>query len=322
MPQNFIGPATDGLIKIFERRALARRRESYGVLLIMFLLLGIAAWVFIHAKEITTNETSQNTQSLIASLERKKALAAAEIRSLTKQCTALLATLGELRPPEQRLSPAKYSIELADETGRLRSREDIINEINNDLTRTGYNYIDYEIRIKANSLPLIRLRVSHDSLNKSPRIAWPKLDLETDLARLAPIVHDFDIADAAMNQIIANARAEEVQGLIGKHDDKSNINLSPAFLVQLNITRFGTISLVAIGLGLLSPLYRFSARLAAFYQARADALRLHQVAYRGVSILRLIAVLTPDFDFGKTKTTIAPLTDLTSILPKKAKDEE
>jgi hypothetical protein len=51
--------------------------------------------------------------------------------------------------------------------------------------------------------------------------------------------------------------------------------------------------------GILSPLYRFSARLSAYYQARADALRLHQIAYQKTNIVHILDAFTPQFDFAK-----------------------
>ena len=149
----------------------------------------------------------------------------------------------------------------------------------NDSSRTGYDYIDYEIRIKGSTLPL-RLRVSKSSLAALPKDKnWPKIDFTDTLTRLAPLVHDAEISDAAIDQILTKEKTQEVEGLIGQ-DRQNASSVSLPFLVQLNITRFGTMSLVAIGIGLLSPLYRFSARLAVFYQARADAFRFHTVAYK------------------------------------------
>jgi hypothetical protein len=51
-------------------------------------------------------------------------------------------------------------------------------------------------------------------------------------------------------------------------------------------------------LAILAPIYRFLARLAAFYQGRADALLLHQVSeYSQIDYPQLAASLSPQVDF-------------------------
>ena len=82
------------------------------------------------------------------------------------------------------------------------------------------------------------------------------------------------------------------------------------FLIQLNIVRFGTISLIAIAISILAPLYRFSVRLAAFYLAKADALRLHEIAYQKTSFASLSSALTPPMEFGKSQSIPDYLTEL------------
>ena len=77
-------------------------------------------------------------------------------------------------------------------------------------------------------------------------------------------------------QRLQKARNEvEINQLTGQKGETSagiqGVN-SLQFLIQLNIVRFGTISIIGIAIGILAPLYRFAARLAAFYQAKADTL--------------------------------------------------
>jgi hypothetical protein len=318
-PRNVPERSINEIISLFDKRSRARRLESYSVLVVMLILLGLATWVFIKAKEITANETNPNTQALLSSLQKRKADATVQIQEIAKDILVLLQELGELKRAGPQHSPAKYNIELADESGRLRTRNDVITELSNDLARTGYNYIDYEIRIRANSLSNIQLRVSRETLKTvDNKLKWPTMDLGDVVARLQPLSHDVTLVDAALNQITSNERSGEVQALIGKND-QANPNLSLPFLVQLNVTRFGTLTLVAIAIGLLSPLYRFSARLAAFHQARADALRLHQVGYSDVSIIGLVDALTPKFDFDKSSAAADRLSELVNIVATGAK---
>ena len=131
--------------------------------------------------------------------------------------------------------------------------------------------------------------------------------------------------DRALITLRSILQQEEIVPLIGKksEDQISSTNLSLPFLLQLNITRFGTITLVVIALGILAPLYRFSARLATFYQARADVLRLHQMpGYKQTGIVRLSPIFTPTFDFGKSQAIPDHLTELIRAALAHGKDTE
>jgi hypothetical protein len=109
---------------------------------------------------------------------------------------------------------------------------------------------------------------------------------------LSSLVKQFDsvsrnveVIDAgALSRITSEINYAEVAKAIGEETaPEAAGNLSLPFLLQLNITRFGTITLASIAIGILVPLYRFSERLAAFYRSRADALRLHQtVGYKAL----------------------------------------
>jgi hypothetical protein len=107
--------------------------------------------------------------------------------------------------------------------------------------------------------------------------------------------------DAAVNQLTGQ-REETAEGT-------KSVN-SLQFLVQLNIVRFGTISLIGIAIGILAPLYRFFDPLGGFYQAKADALRLHEIAYKQTSFASLSSALTPPMEFGKSQSIPDYLTDL------------
>ena len=75
-------------------------------------------------------------------------------------------------------------------------------------------------------------------------------------------------------------------------------------LFQTNITRFGTIILVIFLVSILVPLYRYNIRLAAYYDARADAIAL--MGGSNITAARFTEfadALTPSHDFGKAPAT-------------------
>lgn len=74
------------------------------------------------------------------------------------------------------------------------------------------------------------------------------------------------------------------------------------YYIQLNLNKFGTVSLLIILIGILVSLYKYNTRLAAFYQARVDALQL-QPTQDKVGFVRLASALTPSIDFSKADQT-------------------
>ena len=97
--------------------------------------------------------------------------------------------------------------------------------------------------------------------------------------------------------------------------ENTNSNL-PSFL-EVSITRFGTLGIIAFALTLFVSLYRNNIRLAVFYEARADALRI--LLIDGISIHHqhlqtLSDSMTPSVDFGKTPST--PIEHATKLAEK------
>jgi hypothetical protein len=70
--------------------------------------------------------------------------------------------------------------------------------------------------------------------------------------------------------------------------------------VQTNLTRLGAVAIMFFLVGILVPQYRYNIRMASFYDARADSVRLADK----VDDLGVIAtVMTPNIDFGKAPAT-------------------
>jgi hypothetical protein len=70
------------------------------------------------------------------------------------------------------------------------------------------------------------------------------------------------------------------------------------YLFQLNINKFGALTLITALIGVLSGIYKYNMRLSTFYTARADALRLHRSrALQGYA--DVVSALTPTINFGK-----------------------
>jgi hypothetical protein len=70
-------------------------------------------------------------------------------------------------------------------------------------------------------------------------------------------------------------------------------------LLQTSITRFGLLAVVGFFVSILVSLYRYNVRLAAFYMARADVLRLYAPNIASSDFALLATVLSPTVEFGK-----------------------
>jgi hypothetical protein len=70
------------------------------------------------------------------------------------------------------------------------------------------------------------------------------------------------------------------------------------YYLQLNLNKFGSIALISALITVLLSFYKYNLRLAAFYQARADALDL-QPTQDKVGFVRLASAFTPNVDFSK-----------------------
>lgn len=71
-------------------------------------------------------------------------------------------------------------------------------------------------------------------------------------------------------------------------------------LLQTSITRFGLLAVVGFFVSILVSLYRYNVRLAAYYQARADLLRLMKYPVTVSDFGLMAAALTPTLEFGKS----------------------
>jgi len=246
----------NGLIEMFQRRAKWRMWESYAVLLLMVLLLGAAGFVFKSARDITAAETAPDMT--LQGLRDKRDVVGSQITSLAEPLISRLRKLGDVRQVDASEPPAKFRLQVLDESGKLRSQADVESEIGLDLRRTGNADIDYGLSLGGTSYPGIRLRVSASQLAAAAKAqAWAPLDFSPHLQPLVRLFHEASLDDSAI-LMFADRQQPKVEVPTGASEAQSNSNLSLPFLVQLNITRYGTLSLVAIAIG-LQPRFTVSA---------------------------------------------------------------
>jgi hypothetical protein len=137
---------------------------------------------------------------------------------------------------------------------------------------------------------------------------------EAKLQELSAILrqssYDFPVLDARLNIRTDGSIDDEISRLI---DRRSKESATQTILSSLS-TRIGSVLLLVFLVQILSGLYRYSARMAAHCESRADALVLDpKVSAR--ELAAALALLAPDYiDFGKAPES--PLGEVRSILEK------
>ena len=140
------------------------------------------------------------------------------------------------------------------------------------------------------------------------KIIADQFDREKEIASLEARSRSLDLIED-------QADLEKLEAEVGiiKSADRPPKNENDLFLrlLQTSVTRFGLLAVIGFFVGILVSLYRYNVRLAAFYTARADLLRLMGAGTTVAEFSLLAAALTPTLEFGKApQPPIAQLTDL------------
>ena len=335
------------LIGSFEERAKYKQLESYCILMIMLALLAIGGYVFWQAKDIATSDTSINTAARRQEVINQYNTDTKSFTDLRDKLNAIQINLPFLSAIDGAITKVVASIQyctvsLKTKQGDIKTLAILVAELkkilldSSDRCMHGASTGKDGARIAL--LPfddeVYSMGVAHDVLTFNPTLitalnpqdneitmtpTWESVKKMTD--DLLSLHHKLTIEDAASQRLEKMKNETEISQLTGQKDETSVADAKTVnplqFLIQLNIVRFGTISLIGIAIGILVPLYRFSVRLSAFYQAKADALRLHEIAYEHTSFASLSSALTPPMEFGKSQSIPDYLTSLLSLAREK-----
>jgi hypothetical protein len=286
-------PTLQQIIRRFEWRASIRQCGSHAVLVLILALLSAAAWVFVEATAITTRETSGDLSQKLAQETAKKDTDISEQNRLRDALTAAVKPTIDLIGHQIVEGGARMTIELIDSTGKIKEAPTVAQEIQKTLPPTDTTLPTILITVSGHRnnpssgllepYPILKFyrSLTPDDLARlgNGTTVWEPNDLSSLVNRFIQLAHYIDIDYDVLSRLAFEQRNAEVAKETGEEaTTEVSGNLSLPFLLQLNITRFGTITLASIAISILVPLYRFSERLSAFYRARADALRLHQVA--------------------------------------------
>jgi hypothetical protein len=346
---------TPKLIGAFEKRARFRRVESYLILLLMLSLLPLAGYVLSQAKDIAANDTSVDTTARQQKAEGKFSSDAHQLDGLRQQAGSVKITIPFISELDGKLTKeysANYCrLTLIDAEGNLKSAMDVLSELKRNIDsnpigcvpsspgqtidpgKPHFSLLLFNDNVYANNVPvdvltfdasLLKDRFSKliNENNQTPLV--DKGAINSLNAEYLSSMHTINVDNNAIERLKKIREEAEIGQLTGQPAEDSQELKGPSslqFLIQLNIVRFGIISLIGIAIGVLAPLYRFSARLAAFYQAKADTLQLHEVAYKKTSFANLSSALTPPMEFGKSQAIPDYLTELLRDSISRGKDD-
>jgi hypothetical protein len=135
-------------------------------------------------------------------------------------------------------------------------------------------------------------------------------ELREEVNRLSPVVSE--LSRRAMEERVLGAP------LSSENTDQAQTGTRQtdwAQIIQSNITRVSALAIMFFLVMVLVPQYRYNLRMAAFYDARADSIRL---AGRLPTITdlqdleKIIVAMTPNIDFGKAPAT--PLDQVVELI--------
>lgn len=110
-----------------------------------------------------------------------------------------------------------------------------------------------------------------------------------------PIIDSLTIDRGALLSKIREIRL----GLDKNPDEQLGVNQ----LVQINITRFGSILMILFFVRIIIPQYRYNVKMSKYYEGRADALELMLLQVSKEDLEDLSRIVTPDYNFGPEPAT-------------------
>jgi hypothetical protein len=110
----------------------------------------------------------------------------------------------------------------------------------------------------------------HHTSNKLNRIEISKTQVEEAMIKRLSVNYEQQDSKQTSDNMSDNPKVQEQPP--AKTAVTTTVSNPWVILIQTNITRFGTLVLLIFLVSILIPLYRYNARLAAFYRARADTL--------------------------------------------------
>ena len=89
----------------------------------------------------------------------------------------------------------------------------------------------------------------------------------------------------------------------GHANDNTEAKIDSPHVIETNATRIGVLAAMFFLVTILVPQYRYSIKMANFYQARYDSLEMLPDKIGVEDFERVVSIMTPNIDFGKSPPT-------------------
>jgi hypothetical protein len=308
---------TTSLRAYFELRAKRLTREARLFLIAIFAMLIFGAVIVYQAPELTTKDIATDlsgrlatTNAEISKLDARNVEIAEAFVPLRKTCFA---------PYKEFFDQwAKDNREKADDTrgiwfpDKLPDAAELATKLSELLSSpaiTGINIIGLQIIFKecnSSSITLILPKEQYTQIKTALTAGHAfQFDRETFNSLIQEQAKNRQQIDF-LTRVAQVLYGREVEVAAGGNTTSQNPDVrsdSLLRLIQTSVTRFGTLTVVVILVGILIPLYRYNVRLAAFYQARADTFLLMAAKVKQAEFDRFSSGLTPKIEFGKGPAT-------------------
>ena len=113
--------------------------------------------------------------------------------------------------------------------------------------------------------------------------------------------------DALLKDFRSRAAQEKYLGTAptpeGHASDNTEAKIDWPHVIETNATRIGALAAMFFLVTILVPQYRYSIKMANFYQARYDSLEMLPDKIGVEDFERVVSIMTPDIDFGKSPPT-------------------
>ncbi|MEH2570246.1 hypothetical protein [Bradyrhizobium sp. AZCC 2289] len=171
---------------------------------------------------------------------------------------------------------------------------------------------------------MFRIFVPKDRFEEFKKQMAGKKFGKPELAANIAEINKINARDAQLDELHKQVELERLQSEVAATGDKGagpaperSLFLS---LLQTSVTRFGLLAVIGFFVSILVSMYRYNIRLAAFYVARADALRLFAPDITISDFALVAAALSPTVEFGKApQPPLAQLVDLIKSAKEAAK---
>jgi hypothetical protein len=285
------GEITADHIARFQRRYWFHLIVSFAIMLLVFVMFGVAIYVFLFAQDIDSSKGSvealleiqtamKGQESLIHTLEVASEGVRQEGLVGTRTVQDVLSALKDLGEAKTKLSLLHAKEQLLVSLGYYTDLDSIATKEELSAQKSGIQ--QYEKSLDSTQHEVHdRFRVGEVT--------------RTDVAMVQG-----DIYKAKLNENLADQKLQFAPAAAQARQKRSN--LDTLALIRTSLVRFGGVGVILFLISILVPIYRYNVRLATFYLARADSLTLSKDV-RVDDFGQLTNLLTPAILFDKEPRT-------------------